>query len=208
LQEIEDNTATTKLVDVIKLDDNLISIDKTQYRIVENHDSGFSEERIEERYNNVLEKYDYIVGDWGYDQLRFKGFYEDERNESTLENRISHLEDYLLEYCNFGCAYFVLEKVKKAPLRNNHRKNNSHGTNSHSSNHSTNGRNANGHNTNTTHKFRTRKTHTKAEIKPNKPHNNQHRKAKVSKRRTNNSNKKTTSTKKTFKIRKIGEKNK
>ncbi|WP_053085049.1 YutD family protein [Companilactobacillus heilongjiangensis] len=200
MQEIEDNTATTKLVDVIKLDDNLISIDKTQYRIVENHDSGFSEERIEERYNNVLEKYDYIVGDWGYDQLRFKGFYEDERNESTLENRISHLEDYLLEYCNFGCAYFVLEKVKKAPLRNNnHRKNNSNNRN-------------NSHSAHThTHKFRTRTTtRAKAENKPNKPHNNnnQHRKAKVSKRRTNNSNKKTTSTKKTFKIRKIGEKNK
>ncbi|MFC6177754.1 YutD family protein [Companilactobacillus huachuanensis] len=205
MQEIEDNTATTKLVDVIRLDDNLISIDKTQYRIVEDHDSGFSEERIEERYNNVLEKYDYIVGDWGYDQLRFKGFYEDERNESTIENRISHLEDYLLEYCNFGCAYFVLEKIKKAPLRNSHRRNNN--TSGHSTNnHNVASRNTNGHNTNT-HKFKTRKTRTKAEAKPNKPHNNQHKKNKISKRRTNNT-KKTTSAKKTFKIRKIGEKNK
>jgi Uncharacterized protein conserved in bacteria len=71
LQEVENNT-TTKLADVIVLADNLITINKTQYRIVENHDNGFSEERIEERYNNVLDKYDYIVGDWGYDQLRFK----------------------------------------------------------------------------------------------------------------------------------------
>lgn len=186
MQEIEDNTATTKLVDVIKLDDNLISIDKKKYRLVENHDNGFSEERIEERYNNVLEKYDYIVGDWGYDQLRFKGFYEDERKESTLDNRISHLEDYLLEYCNFGCAYFVLEKVQKAPLKNNHHRNNNH------SNH--------------THKFRTRTTHAKAENKSNKPHNNQRRKNRVSKRRV--TKKTTASTKKTFKIRKIGEKNK
>ncbi|CAJ1190543.1 YutD family protein [Companilactobacillus nantensis] len=187
MQEVEDNTTATKLVDVIKLEDNLISIDKKQYRIVENHDNGFSEERIEERYNNVLDKYDYIVGDWGYDQLRFKGFYEDERNEATLDNRISHLEDYLLEYCNFGCAYFVLEKVKKAPLKNNRRKNNNHSSHS--------------------HRFRTRTTnHVKTENKPNKPHNNQRRKNKVSKRRT--TKKTTTSAKKTFKIRKIGEKNK
>jgi len=203
LQEIEDNTATTKLVDVIKLDNNLISIDKIQYRIVENHDSGFSEERIEERYNNVLDKYDYIVGDWGYDQLRFKGFYEDERNESTLDNRISHLEDYLLEYCNFGCAYFVLEKVKKAPLKNNHRKTSNRSTN----NRKTNNRSTNSSHNTHNHKFRTRTTNPKDENKPNAPHNNQRRKNKVSKRRPTNK-KTTTSAKKTFKIRKIGEKNK
>jgi len=203
LQEIEDNTATTKLVDVIKLDNNLISIDKIQYRIVENHDSGFSEERIEERYNNVLDKYDYIVGDWGYDQLRFKGFYEDERNESTLDNRISHLEDYLLEYCNFGCAYFVLEKVKKAPLKNNHRKTSNRSTNNRKTNNRSTNSSRNTHN----HKFRTRTTNPKDENKPNAPHNNQRRKNKVSKRRPTNK-KTTTSAKKTFKIRKIGEKNK
>ena len=191
MQEVEDSTAT-KVADVIMLTDNLITIDKTQYKIVENHDAGFSEERIEERYNNVLDKYDYIVGDWGYDQLRFKGFYEDERKESTLDNRISHLEDYLLEYCNFGCAYFVLEKVKKAPLK----KNSHHRTN---------------------HKFRTRTNRAKVGTKPNKPgtkinnknHNNntnQKRKNKVTKHHTKH--KTTTSAKKTFKIRKIGEKNK
>ena len=185
MQEVEDNT--TKLVDVIKLADNLITIDKTQYKIVEDHDDGFSEERIEERYNNVLEKYDYIVGDWGYDQLRFKGFYEDERKESTLDNRISHLEDYLLEYCNFGCAYFVLEKVKKAPLKTGRRNNH----NSHSK---------------PNHKFKTRTNHVKAGAKPNAQHN-QHRKNKVSKRRANHKTT-TASAKKTFKIRKIGEKNK
>lgn len=200
MQEVEENS--TKLADVIVLTDNLITIDKTQYKIVENHDSGFSEEKIEERYNNVLEKYDYIVGDWGYDQLRFKGFYEDERKESTLDNRISHLEDYLLEYCNFGCAYFVLEKVKKAPFKN-HRNNRA--------------RNNNNKNK-TSHKFRTRTTNSSAKAKPNtnpnKAHaaNSQRHKKKVAKRRVNkNVNKKTTTNstaKKGFKIRKIGEKNK
>ena len=199
MQEVED-TSTTKLADVIVLNDKLITIDKTQYKIVENHDSGFNEERIEERYNNVLEKYDYIVGDWGYDQLRFKGFYEDERKESTLDNRISHLEDYLLEYCNFGCAYFVLEKVKKAPLKN-HRNSRNNTHNNHNSKNKT------------SHKFKTRNNQVKSSAKPNKQNKgkthpvNQRRKSKVAKRR----NKKTTttnSTKKTFKIRKIGEKNK
>ncbi|MQS76525.1 YutD family protein [Companilactobacillus halodurans] len=191
MQEIEDNKVK-KLADVITLADGLITIDKTQYKIVENHDNGFNEERIEERYNPVLNKYDYIVGDWGYDQLRFKGFYEDQRNESTLDNRISHLEDYLIEYCNFGCAYFVLEKVKKAPLKPH--KTTRHRKASH-------------------HRFKTRNTnntHTNS-IKTNKSHNNQKRKNKVSRRhatKVTNKKKPNASTKKTFKIRKIGEKNK
>ncbi|PMD68290.1 YutD family protein [Companilactobacillus nuruki] len=182
MQEVEDNT--TKLVDVIVLADKLITIDKAQYKIVEDHDSGFDKEKIEERYNNVLDKYDYIVGDWGYDQLRFKGFYEDERKEATLDNRISHLEDYLIEYCNFGCAYFVLEKVRKAPLKNHHKTN--------------------------SHKFRTRNNSVKPKagpVKNNKNHNSSNKKNKFSKRRSANS-KKTASVKKTFKIRKIGEQNK
>ena len=164
MQDVEEKNVT-KVADVIKLADNLITINKNQYRIVENHDSGFDEERIEERYNNVLDKYDYIVGDWGYDQLRFKGFYEDQRKESTLDNRISHLEDYLLEYCNFGCAYFVLEKVKKAPLKTSHRR--------------------------TNHRFKTRTNKFVKNSNKVKPHNNQHRKKVTRHKKTTVSAKKT-----------------
>ena len=61
-----------------------------------------------QRFSEILTKFDYIVGDWGNEQLRLRGFYKDERaNES--DEKISRLEDYLLEYCSYGCAYFVLE---------------------------------------------------------------------------------------------------
>ncbi|MCZ2970095.1 DUF1027 domain-containing protein, partial [Acinetobacter baumannii] len=29
------------------------------------------------------------------------------------DTKISTLTEYLYEYCNFGCAHFVLRKVKK-----------------------------------------------------------------------------------------------
>ncbi len=112
----EAETKVTKQADVLMLEDDLVVINDIKYQLIENHDNGFDREKIEERYNNVLDKYDYIVGDWGYDQLRFKGFYQDKRIESNLDNKISHLEDYLIEYCNFGCAYFILERVDKLPL--------------------------------------------------------------------------------------------
>ena len=31
-------------------------------------------ERLGERFSEVLARYDYIVGDWGYEQLRLRGF--------------------------------------------------------------------------------------------------------------------------------------
>ena len=37
---------------------------------------GFNAEKLGERYSDVLARYDYIVGDWGYEQLRLKGFFK------------------------------------------------------------------------------------------------------------------------------------
>ncbi|WP_368652475.1 YutD family protein [Ornithinibacillus sp. 4-3] len=89
----------------------MIVLQGKNYQIIENVKDGFQEDAIKERYSDILSKYDYIVGDWGYDQLRLKGFYHDKNSKSSYDTKISTLDDYLFEYCNFGCAYFVLEKV-------------------------------------------------------------------------------------------------
>lgn len=89
----------------------MIELNGKKYEILENVREGFDEEAIGERYTDVLKKYDYIVGDWGYSQLRLKGFYNAERSKATYDSRIDMVEDYILEYCNFGCAYFILKKV-------------------------------------------------------------------------------------------------
>ena len=44
------------------------------YELFENVRDGFKEDVFLERYSDILLKYDYIVGDWGYGQLRLKGF--------------------------------------------------------------------------------------------------------------------------------------
>lgn len=77
------------------------------------HRSGWNPEAFRERYSEVLERYDYIVGDWGYNQLRLKGFYRDNHPKATKDSTYSTLSDYINEYCNFGCAYFVLHKTKE-----------------------------------------------------------------------------------------------
>lgn len=95
---------------IIKVDDQFFSIEGSSYQLQKNYQNAFDLAQFKERYTELFEKFDYIVGDLGYDQLRLRGFYYDDTKGVPLDMRISSLEDYLLEYCNFGCAYFVLER--------------------------------------------------------------------------------------------------
>ncbi|OTN86413.1 hypothetical protein A5819_003247 [Enterococcus sp. 7E2_DIV0204] len=113
LEEIkEEPVKEKKKGEVVTLVDEVhVTIGERQYLLVKNHREAFDGERLGERFSDVLSRYDYIVGDWGYDQLRLKGFFNESNRKAAPEQRIDTLEDYLYEYCNFGCAYFVIERV-------------------------------------------------------------------------------------------------
>ncbi len=122
------NSELTKGELVTRIAENEYMIGNRQYVLVANHRDGFDAQKLGERYSDVLARYDYIVGDWGYDQLRLKGFFDVDNKKALPEQRIDTLEDYLYEYCNFGCAYFVIQRVgtkkEKAQHRKNKKKNN------------------------------------------------------------------------------------
>ncbi|KMY28353.1 hypothetical protein ACZ11_24330 [Lysinibacillus xylanilyticus] len=92
----------------------MINIEGYEYELIEDYKEAFQEEVFKERYSDILARYDYIVGDWGYSQLRLKGFFDDKNQKATFDTKISTLQDYLYEYCNFGCSYFVLHKTGKS----------------------------------------------------------------------------------------------
>lgn len=93
---------------IIVRDNTNVIIDGDPYELVENYHDGFQVDKIKERFSPILTKFDYIVGDIGYDQLRLRGFYDNSKKVQPAQ-KISHLQDYLLEYCNFGCPYFILK---------------------------------------------------------------------------------------------------
>lgn len=125
LEEIKDEPVKEKKKGevVTILEDNQITIGDKKYRIVKDHRDAFDADRLGERYSEVLSRYDYIVGDWGYDQLRLRGFFSASNRKAAPEQRIDTLEDYLYEFCNFGCAYFVIERQgSKKEKQQNRRK--------------------------------------------------------------------------------------
>lgn len=89
----------------------LFLLGNRQYQVIVDHKNGWKQEAFRERYSEVLDRYDYIVGDWGYNQLRLRGFFRDGHPKVTKDMQFSTIQDYLNEYCNFGCAFFILERM-------------------------------------------------------------------------------------------------
>lgn len=89
----------------------MIQLGGKVFELAYENKNGWNFEAFRERYSDVLDRYDYIVGDWGYNQLRLKGFFREGNPKASKETCISTLQEYIQEYCNFGCAYFVLERI-------------------------------------------------------------------------------------------------
>ncbi|AND00400.1 YutD family protein [Streptococcus suis] len=89
-----------------RVGDKVVS-ENIELDLLEDYKNAFDQTIFGQRFSQLMLKFDYIVGDWGNEQLRLRGFYTDDKNVKS-DLKISHLDDYLTEYCNFGCAYFVL----------------------------------------------------------------------------------------------------
>lgn len=105
----------------LRTDKTHVEVNKHPFEIVYDYHQAFVLDKFVERFSPILNKYDYVVGDWGFEQLRLKGFYRDDMKDVQRAQTIGAVQDYLYEYCNFGCAYFILknERVIK-PKRSAH----------------------------------------------------------------------------------------
>lgn len=86
-------------------------IGSSVFELIRDVRGAFALEAFRARYLDYLDKYDYIVGDWAYGQLRLKGFYAEHKKNTPPEQRIDALDQYIQEYCHFGCKYFVVRRI-------------------------------------------------------------------------------------------------
>ncbi len=95
---------------------NLIKVDQHYFELIENYRECFNEEQFIARYSDILDKYDYIVGDYGYDQLRLKGFYKDSNKKQT-NKRFSNIQDYIFEIVTLVVLTLVLRHLSKQEVK-------------------------------------------------------------------------------------------
>ena len=82
------------------------------YEIIKNDRDCFNFSEFKEKVTDYFFEFDYIFGDYAYDKLRLKGYY-DSKNEKVKEiNDIKFIDDYIKNYCVYGARYFLLKKIK------------------------------------------------------------------------------------------------
>ncbi len=84
-----------------------------EYDIIKDDNNSFDSELVNSLATDYFKPYDFIFGDFSYGKLRLKGFYRDDNKKATKINKYSGLENYLKDFCSYGCNYFILEKTKK-----------------------------------------------------------------------------------------------
>lgn len=89
----------------------IIEVENNKYEIITDYKNGYDKEEFISKCTDYFYEFDYVVGDWAYDKLRLKGFYEDNNKKAKEFNKIGNLDKYLKENCAYDCKYFVAKKI-------------------------------------------------------------------------------------------------
>ena len=83
-----------------------------KYELIRNDKDCFDYEDIKEKTTEYFEDYDYILGDFSYDKVRLKGYYDSTNKKANKINDYKDIDNYIENYCSFGARVFVLKKIK------------------------------------------------------------------------------------------------
>ena len=89
-----------------------IEFNGNKYEIVRNDGDCFDYEKVSERVTDYFNDYDYIFGDYAYEKVRLKGYYDSNNKKANRINDIKYLDEYIKNYCSFGAKVFLLKKIK------------------------------------------------------------------------------------------------
>lgn len=88
-----------------------ITINKLNYELVRNNGNCFNKDDIENLLTEYFEKFDYVLGDYAYDKLRLKGFYDKTNKNVSKINNILDVDGYIRDFCAYEGKYFLLKKI-------------------------------------------------------------------------------------------------
>lgn len=86
------------------------------FELIFNYKDAFDKDLFLEKYVSVFDDKQFIIGDIAYDKLRLSGFILTKDNNHP--KNINNLEDYILEFCNLGCPFFVVKKLNSKNKKN------------------------------------------------------------------------------------------
>ncbi|MDF7669522.1 YutD family protein [Lactobacillus sp. ESL0703] len=105
---------------VVGQDGDQVKINQQLYQVIVNKREALDIEVLRQKYDPYLDQYDFLVGDVSSEHLRLKGFYKDNMR-TAIDRKEQTIADYLIEYCNPGTGYFILQLV--SPVHHYHSSN-------------------------------------------------------------------------------------
>ena len=82
-----------------------------KYEVVRNVKDALNVEDLEGKITDYYNNFDFILGDYAYGKVRLKGFNNKENKNFKDVNDIEKVDEYINEYCAYGCKYFILKKI-------------------------------------------------------------------------------------------------
>lgn len=89
-----------------------IKIETQEYEVIKNFNQALDMDDLKEKLTDYFYDYDFIVGDYSYEKLRLKGFYEENSKKVKEFNNAKDIEDYINNYCNYNAKHFILKNRK------------------------------------------------------------------------------------------------
>lgn len=89
-----------------------IILNNNEYELIKEYKNAFNFEELESLATEYFKDFDYIFGDYAYNKLRLKGFYDDKNKKATEINKYSYIGEYIDKYCAYECRYFILKRKK------------------------------------------------------------------------------------------------
>lgn len=90
----------------------MIVLNDKKYSIVKNEKDAIVKEDIEPKLTEYFASFDYILGDYSYGKLRLKGFNSKENKNYKKYNAIESVDDYIRDYCAYGCRHFIIALLR------------------------------------------------------------------------------------------------
>ncbi len=90
-----------------------VIIDDKKYEVIKDYNNALDINDLHEKITDYYEEFDYILGDYAYGKVRLKGFNDKSNKNFKPINDYSKIDEYIKEYCAYGCKYFILKRIDK-----------------------------------------------------------------------------------------------
>lgn len=87
-----------------------INLNEIEYLIEKNYKDCINKEELQSLFTEHFNQYDYVLGDYSYNKLRLKGFFDSKNKKVQKYNDVFIVDEYLKNFCAVDCPYFLIKK--------------------------------------------------------------------------------------------------